>query len=468
MLFVRSILLARWLPVEVFGVYGFAAAIVGLSTIVVNFGMGPAFTHRAPETEDEEQTAAVHFTLKLVFTLVWAVLLIAGAFIFSNGPDRVALLLLTVTSAGVQLAETPKLILVRRVVHRRLALVDLTSVLLSTLVTLGLAWRGVTLWALLATDLVGMVLSIVALYVWRPVWRPQLVWEPTVVRYFLRFGSQVFLGSAFAQALDRVDDLWTGSYLGKTALAFYSRAYSFARYPGVIIGNPIDTVAAGAYAELKGNRPRLSQAFFRFSAILVRGGFFLAGLMALIAPEFIRLAIGNKWLPMLDAFRLMLVYTLLVPLRKTVTKVFAAVGRPDKLIRVRFVQLVVLVIGLIVLGPRLGIVGVALAVDVMFVLGIAILLWLVRAYVDISLWRLFAVPGLSLGLGMLLARGAILLPGVLGSDWRTGIVKFAVFSTVYSAILLVFEWHQIVKLLSWVTRSVAKRRLFTAEGQEIK
>ena len=37
-----------------------------------------------------------------------------------------------------------------------------------------------------------------------------------------------------------------------------------------------------------------------------------AVLLALVAPEFIRLALGAKWLPMLTAFRLMLVFTLLV------------------------------------------------------------------------------------------------------------------------------------------------------------
>jgi hypothetical protein len=92
--------------------------------------------------------------------------------------------------------------------------------------------------------------------------------------------------------------------------------------------------------------------------------------------------------------------------------------------------------GLLVLGPSLGIAGVALAVDAMLVVGIALLLWQAREYVDFSLWTLFAAPGIALVLGMGGARGAITLPGILGSPWRSGSVKIAVFAIVYGLLLL--------------------------------
>lgn len=72
-LVVRSILLARLLPVEVFGLYTGAGSIVGLSSILAGFGFISAFVHRAPETEDEGQAAAVYFTLQLLFTSCWAI-----------------------------------------------------------------------------------------------------------------------------------------------------------------------------------------------------------------------------------------------------------------------------------------------------------------------------------------------------------------------------------------------------------
>jgi O-antigen/teichoic acid export membrane protein len=452
-LFVRSILLARLLPVEVFGIYAFAMSVVNLSSAVPIFGMWGAFLHRAPESQDEEQLAAVHFTLKGLFTLGWVAVLLCAALILTSGETQLALILLTLVYGGVHLTQTPRMILTRRVEHRRLALMQLVDALLSSAAAIALAWRGVTLWALLATDIITLIVNIYGLYLWRPVWKPRLAWSAPVVRYLLSFGGRTFVADVLMRALDRVDDLWTGIALGETALGFYSRAYTFAIYPRYILALPINTVAGGTYAELKEDRLRLSKAFFRTNAFLVRSGFLLGGLLALAAPEFIRLALGEKWLPMLTAFRLMLVYTLFDPIKITVADVLTASGAPGKVIRARAIQLVVLIAGLVSLGPWLGISGVAIAVDAMLVVGIALLLWQVRAYVDYSLRQLFLVPALALLAGLALASGAVTIPALQGSDWITGAVKSVVFASVYLAIILLLEREQL-SMLAYVANQL--------------
>lgn len=456
-LIVRSILLARLLPVEVFGVYALAFSVVSLSSALPIFGMGEAFLHRTRETEDEQRAAAVHFTLKGLFTLIWTSALVVVALGFTSGETQTALLVLTFVHAGIHLAQTPRLILIRRVVHRRLAMIQLFNVVLSTLLALGLAWRGITLWALLASDVVTLVVTIVLLYIWRPVWRPRMAWSRPIVRYFLSFGSRAFLADLLLRALDKVDDLWTGIVLGDTALGYYSRAYRFATYPRFILALPINLVAGGTYAELKGDRQRLSKAFFRSNAFLVRSGFFLGGLLAVIAPEFIRLALGEKWLPMLDAFRLMLVYTLLDPIKLTVANVLTASGAPEKVIRARAVQFVVMIAGLVTLGPWLGIEGIALAVNAMLVVGMAILFWETRAYVDFSLRRLFGVPGLALALGIVAAYALVRIPSLPGSDWISGGLKAIAFSVVYAGILLLLEKDELVLILGMLNQLLPVR-----------
>ena len=450
--FGRSVLLARLLPVEVFGVYTFAGSIVMLSGVLPSFGMGGAFSHRSEATKDEGEAAAVHLTLELIFVTVWMAILMGSALVFTTGQTRLALLVLTLTQGGVMLTNTPSLILVRRVVHRRLALLQSLNILLSAVTALLLAWGGVELWALLSTDIVTLVLSIFFLYIWRPVWRPRLTWSPPAMRYFLRYGSRNILAQGLLRALDRVDDLWTGIFLGDTAMGYYSRAYAFATYPRMILAQPVNKVAIGTYAEVAESRKRLSQAFFRTNALLIRSGFFLAGILALAAPEFIRILLGAKWLPMLDAFRLMLLFTLFDPIKMTVANLFLAVGRPEKVLRARAIQLAVMAIGLFVLGRPWGIAGVALAVDLMLIVGIVILLHQAREYVDFSIRTLFLAPGIGIFLGVILAQIAMTLPGILGSPWRTGFVKTAVFTLVYGASLFALERRQVVEMISMLSK----------------
>lgn len=441
--FVRTLLLARWLPVEVFGIYALASSVTVLSGVLANFGMGGAFLHRAPETEDEDHAAAIHFTLKFGFTLTWAVIMATAAFVLSDGQTRVALLTLTATTTGLHLSQTPQTILVRRVMHRRLALIQLIDAVLTTVVALGLAYSGATLWALLANNIVSVILTLVLLYLWQPVWKPRFEWSPQVVRYFLRFGSNNLLSVLLSYSLDRVDDLWTGLILGKAQLGYYSRAYSFATYPRALLAGPINMVARGTYAELKGDRRRLSEAFVRFNSLLVHTGFFFAGLITLVAPEFIRIALGERWLPMLDAFRLMLVFTLFDPMKATIADLFLAMGMPEQVAQIRFVQLTVMIVGIVLLSPIFGIAGVALAVDVMLVTGMGILLCKARRFVDFSIKNLFAVPAVALLLGLLLSYQSSTLPWVVGSDWRSGFIKAVVFFAIYTAVLFALESRQL-------------------------
>jgi O-antigen/teichoic acid export membrane protein len=451
-LFFRSVMLARLIPVQTFGVYAGASAVVGISATVAGFGLAGALLHRSEFTADEDQAAAQHFTLRLVATSVWVAVMLIAVLPWLSGANRTALLAMTVLSAINQLTETPRVLLVRRVVHRKLSLAQMLDAVLSTAVAITLASQGFGLGAILACDVVTTTTGVIGMYLWRPVWRPRLAWSAPAVRYFLRMGSRSVIADLQGQLLDRLDDLWTRFYLGAVALGYYSRAYTFATYPRRVLAAPVNAVAGGAYAELKEDRRHLSMAFFRSNALLVRSGFFLAGLMALTAPEFIRLVLGDKWLPMLDVFRLMLIFTLLDPIKMTVAGLFMAVGKPDLLVRARTLQLAVLVIGLFALGPRLGITGVALAVNAMLIAGITTMLWQSRSFVDFSPLRLFLAPGIALLVAMLTARLVLGIPGVLGADWHTAAAKSLVFTLVYVVVLVAQERRSAQKMATSASR----------------
>ncbi|MEZ4519012.1 MAG: oligosaccharide flippase family protein [Chloroflexota bacterium] len=220
----------------------------------------------APRTgnlADEDVSAATHFTLTLILTALWAAVLIAATLLLTEGVLQSSLIALTLVYAGLHLTDTPRFILTRRVDHRRLALIDIAETLLASAVAIALALRGATIGALVATDVIALLVAIVGLYILQPIWQPRLLWARDTMRYYLQFGSRNFAGIALGAAIDRVDDIWTGAVLGPTALGFYSRAYTFATYPRRILAYPVHSVSSGTMAELKDDRLALSKTFFR-------------------------------------------------------------------------------------------------------------------------------------------------------------------------------------------------------------
>jgi len=457
--FIKSIVLARLLPIETFGIIAGAASIVVLTGGISTFGLGAAFTYRCEETEDLEHAAAVHFTLQLILNLIWTALMVAGGLLFIPPTDdgfRTAYFVITLSRTATNFTTTPRQILSRQVQHRRLALITICDVTLTFIFATILAVLNQPLWSLLSTYLVTVAVNFIFVYLWQPIWHPKLKWAASTVKYFLRFGSKQMLARWLLDALDRLDELWIKFYLGSVPLGFYSKAYAFAQYPGDILATPVQSVTFGTYAEIAHNRKKLSTAFHQSNSLLIRTGFFMGGLLALVAPEFITIALGERWLPMLTAFRLMLPFTLFDPMKKTMGNLFVAVGKPEAIVKIRTVQLIVMVIGLFILGNLLGIEGVALAVDIMVVVGIMMVLKRAHEYVDYSFKKLFFMPFLALFLSLAVgfAFDHFIAPHLI--DIASGVIKVLGFSAIYLGLLMVFDRKEMKVFYNLLNQHVLK------------
>jgi len=454
--FVRQVILARLLDIEVFGIYAFISSIVFLTIMFPNFGMGSALLNRVPETEDLDQSASVHFTLKTIFTSIWVIILISWGKIFFEDQYLLPLIVIVLARGANELIQTPRILLFRSVNTRRIAVIRLITTIGSFGITIFLAMQGAGIWTLLSIDILITLIMFIGLYIWNPVWKPRFSWTKDIVRYMLDFGWKNFFAGLLSRGLDRVDDIWTGFFLGELPLGLYSKAFSFATMPKNLLGKPLTDIIRGSYAELKGDRKRLSKSFFIFNSVLIRSGFFVGGVLYLVAPEFISVVLGEKWMPMLTAFQLMLVFTLIDPVKLSIGNIFISVGKPEIIGKARLIQLIVMIIGLFALGTSYGIAGVAIAVDIMVIVGLAQQLWLVKKFVDYSLKDLFLTPLISLGggIGLYLLISNWIIPG---SDIANGFLKIGVFSLGYLVLFLSLEYQLIRNVYLPLVRSGFKK-----------
>jgi O-antigen/teichoic acid export membrane protein len=442
--FIQSILLARLLAVEYFGVFAGMSSIVALTGMFFEFGLGNAYLHRTQETIDEDQAASVLFTLRLMFDTVWLLSCLIFGFLTLSGLNRQVFLVLLFTGYFNRLTLTPRLFLVRQVQHRRLAILDLIINISTTVFSLLIAFLSHSIWALLISSMIATVFGIIGMYFIKPIWKPRMIYVKSAFRYFMSFGSRNLANSMIDSAIENIDNIWTSIFLGNQWLGYYSRAFKFAIYPRIILATPINSVALGTFAELKYDRQRLSNAFMQVNSLLIRTGFLLAGWLAVIAPQFIRLLIGERWMPMLDAFRFLLIFSLLDPIKSTISSVLVSVGVPEKISIIRIVQLIVMIIGLLTLGLRYQIVGVALSVDLMILVGTVFSLAMVRKYIDGSYFKLFAAPVISLiaGIGLTVLFNELFYS--TRSDLWNAIFGTLFFAGGYLTVLFILEGKQTV------------------------
>jgi len=266
-----------------------------------------------------------------------------------------------------------------------------------------------------------------------------------LMRWFWDFGVKVWTGGVLTFVLDRFDDFWVGLTLGQASLGLYSRAYEFARYPRSVVGVPILSVFYATFARLQTDRLRLSKAFFRATSLIVRVGFLFSLLFILTAPEFIQL-LGTQWLPMQMTFQLMVIYTLLDPLMMAAGRLLTAVGHPELAAKSRGIQLLIFVPIVILFSLWQGIVGVAIAADVMAVVGIFILFHHARKFVDFSIRTLFFWPTVAL---VATAVPILLLTPTWQqlNPWLALPAKLLLITLIYATILWLTEREQLMSNL---------------------
>lgn len=457
--FIRSVLLARLLLPQHFGLLTLALFYVTLAAQLRALGLDRALIHR----QDVDDTVlGTYFTLRvgaLLFSLVLVIVAIPLLCRFYPTMPLLGWVLLVL--AGVEvvkgLSATQETLLSKDLFFRSLALTDVVASAAMTVVAPLLAWQGWGAWALVAEQASGVLARFGMTWLVFRRWSPRLKWDARTARWFWNYGHPAWGSTNLNFLLDRFDDFWIGTVLGKTPLGYYSRAYEFARYPRRVIANPLVSVFGPVFARLQKDRLRLSRAFYRAAYVILRTGFLISGIFALLMPEFINLVIGDKWLPMLLTFRLMLVYTLLDALLMLGGNLLLAVGQPKALQRTRLIQTLFFLPAVIV-GARLGgINGVALAADGMLAVGAIVLARQIRPIVDISPFRLCFWPLVALVIAW---SGGLLLE----MNWRPVNLwlligaKGTLFAALYLGLLGLAERGDYLRALQWVWSMVRPNR----------
>ncbi len=454
--FARAVLLARFLMPEHFGVVALALFFIGLCASLRYLGLDDAFIHRQ---EPGEQFAATYFTLRIGLDLTVAMAVVVAAPVVQAafpqmGGLGAVLPALACAYVLSNLSCVQETMLRKHLSFAALAKTDVLASVVMTVVAPYLAWRGYGIWALAAEHVSGAATR--ALLTWGPLrhWQPRLGWNRDALGELWAYGRSSWLGSNLLYVLDRLDDFWVGFALGKTPLGFYSKSYELAHYPRRVFANPVIAVFSPILARLQGDRDQLSRAFSRAAHAVIRIGCLAAGMFGSVMPEFIDLVIGEKWRPMLWTFRIMVIYAAIDPLMILVSSVFLVTGCPHELTRIRVIQAFVFIPAMVAGAALWGINGVAVAADVMLIVGAWTALRPLSSLMDFSVARLALWPAIAFTIAASAAAGV---------EWQwqvtsiqSALVKLLLFGTVFAGLLLCVEGRDYVEASRSAARALWK------------
>jgi len=440
--FTRSVILMRLLDVELFGTIALALFYSTIILPLTIFGLDHALIqYKNPS----DRSFSTHFTLRILFSALalligWLFSPLLRSFI---GEQFINIILALIFANFLDSTSATHFVILRREMRFGvLAVINLCTSLAMTIFVPLLAYLGAGVWSLVGEHIISAMVRWISVWVVVRPWRFQFNLDRGEMHKQLTFGYQVLLSNLLSILLDRFDDFWTGTALGKTALGFYSKAYEISQYPERVLSAPITMVFMSSYANLQEKRLELSQAFFRSSCFLIRVGLLINAVLLIVTPEFVSLLFTEKWLPIVPIFRYMLVYIFLDPLYINLSSLMVGVGHPRLLTRVRLTQTTLFIILVILFAYLWGTNGVAIATNVMMFEGTLALIISSRKFVDYSISKMFLVPVISV---IIAISVGILIDQVLQIRSLLGLllIKSVLVGSVYILVLTIFEYQNI-------------------------
>lgn len=360
--FGRSIVLARLLTPETFGLMGLAGIAIRVIEAFTRPGIGQALIARRGEFEEARDTA---FTLLAARGALLALVLALAAPLVAAFYDAEALepvltvLALTFVVGGLSNIE---LILQQKELDfRRISIFNQATVLVSTVVTIAAAYYWRNVWALVAGQIAASIISVVLSYVLLK-GKPRFAWNGTVAGELLSYGKFVTGSAMVGFVATEIDSAVVGKVLGTESLGYYVMAFTIVHMATANVAKVASGIMMPAYSKLQDDLVAVKSGYLRTLGLMSFAVMpATAGLM-LVAEPFIRLVYGEKWLPSVVPLQLLALFGLFRALAATSGYLFEGIGMPKIALKVAALRLAVVGPLIVPMVSHFGLNGAAVSV----------------------------------------------------------------------------------------------------------
>jgi PST family polysaccharide transporter len=431
--------MARLLGPAAFGLYALALPAVNFVSMLADGGLGLSLA-REPDNSPIWSTA---FWLLLAIGVVLAGTLSAWGMVASDvlGEKQLAPLLglLSVSLVLIALTVIPLARLSRQGRLGIGAAADLAGNLAGAGLGLLCALRGL--------GAMSLAVQFVSIFVVRAAWlnlsaprRPRLEFHPGLLRGHFALGGLLVASRAVEFGGRIAENVLFSQLLGTSQLGVYAFATQVQRFVNESAGNSF--WSAMYIRALRGDQGQLVEVRYRLARLL---GIILipATLMiATAAPDLIDLLLGPKWLPAVPLLRILVPVYALNMISNQGSAQLLAYGQ-YKLAFYCGVGLSVGRIAAILVGPWVGLIGVAWVVAIVNLAYSLAMLFLLAESTGCRAWRILrslAAP-LAAALTGCAACGAIIAAGPVG--WETLIAALILGFAAFIATFLLIDGKQI-------------------------
>ena len=360
--FVRSVVLARLLAPDDFGLFAMALTIVAALNALTTIGLDRTIVaNKFDRPEELKAHLDTMWSAELIRSLVIALMVLASAFPMSRfygQPQLTVIIPILGLVSFVQGFQNIGLVILRKeITFARIFWYELATNVSGIALTVVLAVVMRNVWALVIGLLLTAALGTILSYIFHP-HRPHLAFEKTALSRALSMAKFTLIIAVASYVTNMADNVMIGRLMGSGALGNYSLAFNIASAPIVILVFSLSTVFFPAYAEIISDNPkRLEPAFTKVFSISLVVMLIITVPLFMLSKEIVQLLFGERWTSAGTVLRVLAIAIPLRGLAQIISTAFWGLNRPKEVAVGRMLEAVVFLTALYPLITAFGLIG---------------------------------------------------------------------------------------------------------------
>ena len=339
--FIVSIVLARLLAPELFGMIAMMMVFISILSVFIDSGLGSALIQKK-EADNLDFSTVFWFNLAMCIAIYGLMYIAApGIAKFYKMADLIAplrVISLTLIVSGVKNVQISYVS--RTLQFKRFFFATLGGTIGAAVLGIWMAYKGYGIWALVAQSLFNNTVDTVILWI-TVKWRPKLMFSMQRLKELFSYGWKLLASALLDTVSNKLRDLIIGKMYTPANLAFYTKGNSF---PNVIVTNINSSINSVLFPVMSSSQDdKEAVKYLTRKAIMVSSYFMwpmMLGLAACAEP-IVRLLLTDKWLPCVPFLRIFCITYAFYPIHTANLNAIKAMGRSDLFLKLEIIKKVV-------------------------------------------------------------------------------------------------------------------------------
>lgn len=336
--FIIMIIMARLLSPKDYGLVGMLTIFIAIAQSLIDSGFSQALIRKQNRTETDNSTV-FYFNIGVGICIYFIFYAIAPSIAqFYNTPELISIM--RVISLGIifnSLAVVQRALLTVQINFKTQAKASLTSIIVSGIIGIILAYNGLGVWSIITQQLVNLGLNTLLLWILTQ-WRPKGKFSKSSFHELFSFGSKLLISGLINTLYQNIYLIVIGKFFTASKLGLYTRAQQFSDLPASNLTGVLQRVTYPILCKIEEDKTKLNLSYrklLRMSSFIIFP--IMIGLSAVSEPLII-LLLKEQWLFTATLLQIICFASMLTPIHAINLNLLQVKGRSDLFLRLEIIK----------------------------------------------------------------------------------------------------------------------------------